>query len=139
MQRKECLNILLVEDDEIDAEAMLRALERKQPASRCTVVMDGVDALSHLRHAKTQPTIILLDLNLPRMGGLEFLSQLRADPNLRRHIVFVLTTSDRHEDKIAAYDRHVAGYCVKGRNTDSYERVVNLLHNYERAVAFPPV
>lgn len=136
------LNVLLVEDDEIDAEAMLRALKRKQPKPRCTVVADGVDALDYLRacnSTKLSRTIILLDLNLSRMNGIEFLSHLRADPDLRRHIVFVLTTSDRREDKIAAYDRHIAGYCVKGRNMDGYQHVVDLLHNYKRTVMFPPV
>lgn len=140
MKSNEPLNVLLVEDDEVDAEAIMRELARSQPDSHCTIVEDGVDALAHLRSNRVpSPTVILLDLNLPRMNGIEFLTQLRADPSLHRHIVFVLTTSDRHEDKVAAYDRHVAGYCVKGRNRDSYSRVVNLLHSYRQTVTFPPI
>ena len=138
MEAPEQLNVLLVEDDEIDAEAMIRALRDEQPLHRCTVVTDGVAALNHLRTADSTPDIILLDLNMPRMDGIEFLSNLRADPAMRRHIVFVLTTSDRHEDKVAAYDQHVAGYFVKGRNMDSYRRVVDLLNKYQQAVSFPP-
>ncbi len=137
----ERLNVLLVEDDEIDAEAMLRALKRTQPHPHCTIVPDGVDALDHLRQTESDAssTVILLDLNLPRMSGIEFLTHLRADRNLRSHIVFVLTTSDRHEDKVAAYAHHVAGYCVKGHNMDSYHRVVDLLESYQRIVSFPPI
>jgi len=137
------VHILLVEDDEIDAEAILRAFRKQKIGNPITVVSDGIEALDLLRgthgHAKlTYPYLILLDINLPRMNGLEFLQTIRKDPLLERSIVFILTTSDRDEDKMAAYDEQIAGYLVKSQAGIDFARIVTMLNSFWRVVEFPP-
>lgn len=83
-----------------------------------------------------RPYVVLLDLDMPRMNGLEFLEALRTDPALAASVV--LTTSDRDENKQAAYDRHVAGYILKSRAGEDFLDVVRLLGAYWQLVEFPP-
>ena len=136
------VTLLLVEDDLVDAEAIQRAFRQHRIANPFVVVPDGVEALRALRGESEvrvpHPYVVLLDINMPRMNGLEFLAELRADPALSRTIVFVLTTSDREEDKVAAYDQHVAGYILKSRVGEDFLEVVKLLRVYWRLVEFPP-
>ncbi len=137
------VHILLVEDDEIDAEAILRAFRKQKIGNPITVVADGIEALDLLRgahgHAKlTYPYLILLDINLPRMNGIEFLQTIRKDRMLERSIVFILTTSERDEDKMAAYDEQIAGYLVKSRAGVDFTSVVTMLNSFWRIVEFPP-
>lgn len=137
------VHILLVEDDEIDAEAILRAFHKQKIGNPITIVSDGIEALELLRgataHAKlTYPYLVLLDINLPRMNGIEFLQTIRQDPILERTIVFVLTTSERDEDKMAAYNEQIAGYLVKSQAGLDFTRVVTMLNSFWRIVEFPP-
>jgi|SRR5688572_32885837 len=137
------IHILLVEDDEVDAEAVVRAFRRQNITNPLTIVQDGIEALSVLRgeggHQKlSSPYIILLDINLPRMNGIEFLQALRDDPTLKQSIVFMLTTSNRDEDKLAAYDRQTAGYLLKSRTGTDFADLIALLTSYEQIVEFPP-
>jgi CheY-like chemotaxis protein len=83
------------------------------------------------------PRILLVDLNMPRMNGLQFVQALRADEDLRRHIVFILTTSKRDEDKMAAYDLNVAGYITKATAAADFMNLVNLMGLYGEVVEFP--
>ena len=134
--------LLLVEDDAVDAEAIRRAFRQQQIPNPFVVVRDGVEALAALRGqgpvAVPHPRVVLLDLNMPRMNGIEFLEALRADPLLAQTVVFVLTTSDREEDKVAAYDRHVAGYILKSRAGADFLEVTRLLKTYWHLVELPP-
>src|SRR5437879_6124904 len=113
------LNILLVEDDELDVMSIRRAFKKNNIVNPLYVARDGVEALAMLRGEPgalaipDQRQLILLDLNMPRMGGIEFLRELRADPALRATPVIVLTTSDEERDKVDAYNLNVAGYIVK--------------------------
>ncbi len=137
------VHLLLIEDDHVDAEAIQRAFRQQRIANPFTVVSDGVEALKALRgeggyDRLPSPYLILLDLNMPRMNGIEFLQALRRDPELQRSIVFVLTTSDREADKVAAYEEHVAGYILKSRAGEDFLEVVKLLRTYWRIVEFPP-
>lgn len=136
------VTLLLVEDDLVDAEAIQRAFRQQRIANPFVVVPDGVEALRALRGEGdvkvAHPFLVLLDINMPRMNGIEFLQELRADPDLTRAVVFVLTTSDREEDKVAAYDNHVAGYILKSRAGEDFLEVVRLLRVYWRLVEFPP-
>lgn len=137
------VHILLVEDDEIDAEAVVRAFRRQKIANPLTIVQDGIEALNALRgeggHKKLpSPYIILLDINLPRMNGIEFLQALRIDPVLKQSIVFMLTTSNRDEDKLAAYDQQIAGYLLKSRTGTDFGDLISLLTSYEQIIEFPP-
>lgn len=138
------VTILLVEDDEIDAEAIDRAFKRARIANPILNVTDGLQALSVLRgeNGETRldrPYIILLDWNMPRMNGVEFLEELRKDPNLRDSVVFVLTTSNDDRDKVAAYERQVAGYMVKSKAGEDFMQLIALLDHYWRVVELPPV
>lgn len=137
------VTLLLVEDDHVDAEAIQRAFRQHRIANPFVVVRDGVEALAALRGEAgapevPHPHVVLLDINMPRMNGIEFLEALRADPALQRTVVFVLTTSDREEDKVAAYDNHVAGYILKSRAGEDFLEVVKLLKVYWRLIEFPP-
>lgn len=141
--RPKPLHILLVEDDEIDAEAVLRALRQQQLSYTLTRALDGLEALHLLRGQNSysslcKPHLILLDLNMPRMNGFEFLQALRADSDLKQSIVFVLTTSDRDEDKLAAYNQQVAGYLLKSKMGTDFTGLITLLSCYEKSVEFPP-
>jgi CheY-like chemotaxis protein len=137
------VTLLLIEDDQVDAEAIQRAFRRQKIANPFVVVRDGVEALRALRGEPgapevPRPFLILLDLNMPRMNGIEFLQALRSDLNLQRSIVFVLTTSEREEDKLEAYNGHVAGYVVKSRAGEDFLKVIQMLRAYWRIIEFPP-
>lgn len=137
------VQILLVEDDDIDAEAVTRALMRQRIANPIVVVRDGIAALQRLRGqdgkaALQRPYLILLDLNMPRMNGIEFLEELRSDPELHDSIVFVLTTSDADRDKVAAYRNNIAGYIVKSQAGEEFASVLEIVDLYWRYVEFPP-
>ena len=136
-------HILLVEDDAVDAEAVRRAFDEHGVDHPFTVVSDGLEALKVLRGEASRPRLprpylILLDLNMPRMNGIEFLQALRADPELKTSVVFVLTTSDRDEDKLAAYCQQVAGYLLKTKAGTDFGNLVTLLNAYWRVVEPPP-
>src|SRR5215212_2331167 len=107
-------SILLIDDDEIDVEAVKRAFRQHKLANPIIHAIDGIIAFEILREKSaksrlTKPYIILLDINMPRMGGLEFLHELREDPTLTDSVVFILTTSNSRDDKLAAYREHIAG------------------------------
>jgi CheY-like chemotaxis protein len=136
------VNILLVEDDEVDVMAVKRALKELKIANPVFRVADGIAALEILRGENGKgplplPFIILLDLNMPRMGGLEFLDQLRGDPILQRSIVFVMTTSTAEDDRFRAYDRHIAGYVLKSSCARTFLEAVTMLEHYWRVIEFP--
>ena len=136
------LHILLVEDDEIDAEQLLRAFHQHQITNPVTHVIDGVDALYALRGEGgyprlPRPYIIILDINMPRMNGLEFLQALRRDPELKRSVVFILTTSARDEDIMAAYNEQIAGYLLKSRVNQEFLEFIKLLNLYHVMVELP--
>ena len=123
------LNILLVEDDEVDVMNVQRAFERNHLTNALYVAGNGLEALELLR-GKTIPKerrLILLDLNMPKMNGIEFLEALRADPDLAKTPVVVLTTSNDDQDKIDAYNFNVAGYLLKPVTFSSFcERMATL-------------
>ncbi len=136
-------HILFVEDDDVDAEMVVRAFRRHKPDNTFTIVRDGLEALAVLHGCEgqerlPQPFIILLDINLPRMNGIEFLQQLRTDTELRRSIVFVLTTSNREEDRLAAYNEQIAGYVLKSSAGEDFRNIITLLDSYYGVVEFPP-
>jgi CheY-like chemotaxis protein len=140
--RARTVHVLLVEDNIIDQEGVRRAFERHRIANPVHCAVDGVEALECLRGSGGRPPLprpflILLDLNMPRMGGIELLRHLRADPDLHDSIVFVLTTSKRDEDVVASYDFNVAGYLLKSDVGTEFVRLVRLLDHYWCVVQFP--
>jgi CheY-like chemotaxis protein len=138
----ENVSILLVDDDRVDVIAIKEALEESKIANPVYVASNGIKALEMLRGSSGEPKIpepflILLDLNMPRMNGVEFLRELRSDKDLRSSIVFVLTTSNDDRDKIAAYEFNVAGYCLKSEVGKDFINLVSLLKEYKLIVQFP--
>ncbi len=136
------VTILLVEDDEVDRMAIRRAFRDLKIANPIIEAVDGIEALQRLRgegdfDPVPAPCLMLLDLNMPRMGGIELLEVLRSDPALRRMVVFVMTTSSAEEDRLHAYDKNVAGYVVKHRIGQDFLDSIAMLQAYWRVVEFP--
>jgi DNA-binding response OmpR family regulator len=136
------LNILLVEDDDGDAIAVLRAFKKVKLINLIHRAIDGIEALDILRgengHKKLMsPYILIVDLNLPRLNGIELVKKIREDKKLHKSIIFVLTTSKREEDKIAAYDLNIAGFIVKETAGEDFLALVNLIDCYWRIVELP--
>ena len=129
------MNILLVEDDEVDVMNVQRAFKRNNIASPLYIASNGLKALEMLRSKgsgalPSSRRLILLDLNMPRMGGIEFLHALRADPELRMTPVIVLTTSNQDQDRVEAYNLNVAGYILKPVTFSKFAEVIVTLNNY---------
>ena len=136
------VTLLIVEDDEVDIMGIMRALKSLKISNPTITAKDGIEALEHLRGENgrekiTGPYIILLDINMPRMDGLQFLKIIRADPDLKRAIVFMLTTSGTDSDIISAYDYNVAGYVVKSDPEASFREAAQLLNFYRTIVELP--
>jgi CheY-like chemotaxis protein len=136
---EKALNILLVEDDEVDVMNVRRAFDKNRIANPLYVAPDGVEGLRMLRadEVPRERRIILLDLNMPRMSGIEFLRELRADPVLGHTPVVVLTTSDDERDKINAYNLNVAGYLLKPVTFVNFVEVMAALNKYWTLVELP--
>jgi CheY-like chemotaxis protein len=133
------LNILLVEDDEVDVMNVKRAFEKNHIANPLFVAGDGIEALEKLRNGEVPQgrRLILLDLNMPKMNGIEFLHELRKDANLSPTPVVVLTTSNNERDKIEAYNLNVAGYLVKPVTFSEFSELMVTLNKYWTLVEMP--
>jgi len=140
MNNNDCkpVSILLVDDDDVDAMGVERALNKMRLANPFFRARDGIEGLEMLRaKAVDQPYMVLLDLNMPRMNGIEMLKELRRDVNLRGTVVFVLTTSDEDQDKLATYNENIAGYIVKTKLDTGFDELLKLLEHYWRLVELP--
>jgi CheY-like chemotaxis protein len=131
------INILLVEDDEVDVMNVKRAFKKNNITNPLYVAGNGLEALAMLKSSDGKSTaippkrrLILLDLNMPKMNGLEFLQELRADPELKPTPVIVLTTSDEDRDRVEAYRLNVAGYILKPVTFSSFAQVMVALNKY---------
>ncbi|MEM9386011.1 MAG: response regulator [Pseudomonadota bacterium] len=132
------VHILLVEDDQLDVTLLKRSFEKEKIANPISVAADGIEALEMLRGGLIpKPYLILLDINMPRMNGHEFLQEVRQDSDLHDAIVFVLTTSNDEEDRFRAYDRNVAGFLVKQHSGPSFLNAIRMIDAYWRVVQFP--
>ena len=141
MATEQPLSIVLVEDDDVDAMAFQRHVGRSSIPTQIHRAVDGVEALTLLRDRQLvsiHSTVIVLDLNMPRMNGQEFLAELRGDPQLKSFVVFVLTTSDAESDLRASYEKNVAGYVLKSGVGEKFEKMTELLSSYYKTVEFPP-
>jgi CheY-like chemotaxis protein len=128
----ERFHILHVEDDDLDALNVQRFLAASDVVSSITVANDGVEALEVLRSGSLplHNLVVLLDIRLPRMSGLEFLEEVRADPELMHLPVVVLSTSDDQEDKATAFGLHVAGYLLKPISVERFKRSLSAFAHY---------
>ena len=133
------LNILLVEDDEVDVMTVKRAFKNNHITNPLFVAGDGIEALEKLRSPEVPKgrRLVLLDLNMPRMNGIEFLEELRKDPELAATPVVVLTTSNDDQDKVQAYNMNVAGYLLKPVTFQNFCDVMVALNKYWSLVELP--
>jgi CheY-like chemotaxis protein len=135
-------HILLVEDDDVAAESIVRSMKHEHVHFPVTVAEDGLVALeilngTHPTKKLAHPYIVLLDLNMPRMNGFEFLNAIREDNKLRSTIIFVLTTSSSEMDRSKAYHANIAGYMVKDAVGPQFSKLFQLLKSYAETVLLP--
>ena len=133
------LNILLVEDDEVDVLNVRRAFQKNHIANPLFVASNGLEALEQLRGnmIPRERRIVLLDLNMPKMNGIEFLREVRQDEALKHTPVVVLTTSNDERDRIEAYNLNVAGYLLKPVTFSNFCEVMTALNKYWALVELP--
>jgi CheY-like chemotaxis protein len=126
------VNILLVEDDEVDIMNVKRAFKKNNINNPLFVAHNGVEALDMLKADSIipLPKIIILDINMPKMNGIEFLREMRKDESLKNISVFVMTTSNEDSDKINAYNLNVAGYILKPLSFEKFLESVSTLKNF---------
>jgi CheY-like chemotaxis protein len=137
------IKILLVEDDDIDAESVMRGLSSAKIANPVVRARDGIEALELLRGLKGKeklqpPYLLLVDIRMPRLDGLGLIREIRNTPALQRTVIFVLTSSDSDRDLLAAYDAHVAGYIVKSHASQHFQDLARMLEYYLLIVSPPP-
>ncbi|PZO52107.1 MAG: two-component system response regulator [Phormidesmis priestleyi] len=129
-------NILLVEDDKVDVMNVQRSFKKANITNPLFVANNGLEALEILRNESAlvqmpaSRRLVLLDLNMPKMGGIEFLKALRSDADLKATTVIVLTTSDQERDRIEAFNFNVAGYILKPVTFASFAEVMAALNHY---------
>ncbi|SDI80197.1 response regulator [Nonomuraea jiangxiensis] len=129
------IEVLLVEDDQGDILLTKEAFDLNKVRNRLHVVTDGEQALAYLRRQgdfadSTRPDLILLDLNLPRLGGLEVLAEVKADATLRTIPVVILTTSEAEEDILHSYRLHANAYVSKPVDFEQFIRVVRQIDDF---------
>ena len=142
MEHRKPVTILLVEDDDADAKAVRRAFRMAHVPNPIRRAVDGLEALEILKgeggvDKLGRPYLLLTDLNMPRLNGVEFIRSIREDLNLRDTIVFMLTTSNREEDRAACYGLHVAGYILKETAGADFTDLVSMLEAFSRVVEMP--
>ncbi|MDW4497105.1 response regulator [Sulfitobacter sp. D35] len=136
-------SFLLIDDDTINIRAMQRAFRKLRILNRTLTASDGIEGLEILREAAVEnggelpPFIVILDLNMPRMGGIEFLEVVRSEPALQRAVIFVFSSSETRADIQDAYRQNVAGYIVKENPYQSVTRALEMLGSYSRIVELP--
>jgi len=123
--------ILLLEDDQVDAMTVKRALKDINVTNSLDIVHDGEEALTFLKNPENEkPGIILLDLNMPKMNGIEFLKIAKKDDSLKKIPVVVLTTSKEDQDKVDSFNLGVAGYMIKPVDYRKFVEVVKTIDIY---------
>ena len=123
--------ILLVEDDQVDAMTVKRALKDIKVTNRLDITNNGEEALAFLKNPENEkPGIILLDLNMPKMNGIEFLRIAKSDDDLKKIPVVVLTTSKEEQDKVSSFNLGVAGYMIKPVDYLKFVEVVKTIDLY---------
>lgn len=133
------LTILLVEDDEVDVMTVKRAFAKANITNKLFVAQNGVEALELLRTdgIPASRRLVLLDLNMPRMNGIELLREIRKDPALASLTVIVLTTSNEDRDRVDAYHLNVAGYLLKPVTFHDFADVMATLNKYWTLMEMP--
>lgn len=123
-------NILVVEDDIVDIMTIQRAIKQLQLPNHVDYCNNGLEALEYLNSEKKLPGLILLDLNMPKMNGIEFLDSIRKNNEFARIPVVVLTTSKEQSDKLSTFNLSVSGYMVKPISYEAFKDMVKTIHHY---------
>lgn len=130
--------ILLVEDDEIDVMSIQRALKELHVENPIAIASNGEEGLQWLNaHSETPPALILLDINMPVMSGLEFLQRIKSDVERKKIPVVMLTSSREEFDKMNAFSLGVAGYMVKPVDPAKYFSVMKTISVYWQTSELP--
>lgn len=138
------VNILMVEDNEGDARLTQEALKDSKLRMRLDIVVDGVEALEYLRKegdfaSAPEPDMILLDLNLPRKGGIEVLEEIKTDEALKKIPVVIMTSSRADEDIVRSYKLHANCYITKPLDLEQFSNIVRSIdHFWFTIVTLPP-
>jgi CheY-like chemotaxis protein len=139
--KEQLVNIMLVEDDEVDVMNLQRAFKKNSINHPLFIAGNGLEALQMLRgeggHAQAHIKVILLDINMPKMNGIEFLRELRKDPKLSATPVFMITTSNEESDKLEAYKLNVAGYILKPVSFEKFIEAISTLKAYLQLIELP--
>jgi len=123
--------ILLVEDDSVDAMTVSRAFKDLKVSNQLVIRLNGEEALDYLQdNGSEKPCVILLDLNMPKMNGIEFLKIAKADKDMKKIPVIVLTTSKEDQDKVDSFEYSVAGYIVKPVDYKKFVEAMRILNLY---------
>jgi len=131
--------ILLVEDDSVDVMTVKRAFKDLHVMNQLVPTGDGEAALNYLQSCgKLRPCVILLDLNMPRMSGMEFLKIIKADETLKTIPVVVLTTSNTEQDITKSFELGAAGYMVKSVDYDKFIETIKTIDLYWTMSKLPP-
>lgn len=133
------VTILLVDDDDVAVMSIERALRKQNLSNPLVRAHDGVEGLSILRKLVEagKRLVVLLDINMPIMDGIEMLGKLRQEPSSAQAIVFMLTTSSSPEDKAQSYAKNVAGYIVKNKLDNGFINLIAMLRSYLGVVEVP--
>lgn len=130
--------VLLVEDDSVDAMTVKRAFKDLKIANQMVHTLNGEEALKYLKnHENKKPCIILLDLNMPRMNGIEFMQVAKADDKLKEIPIVVLTTSQENRDKAESFRLGVAGYMLKRIDYKEFVEMIRVVCHYWTLSEFP--
>ncbi len=143
MQSERLVNILLVEDDQVDRMNVKRAFEKNNILNPLYIAKDGIEALDLLKGTNgntritPSPKIMLLDINMPRMNGIDLLKEMRKDDDLKTISVFIMTTSNDSKDKYEAYAQNVAGYILKPLSFEKFATAISVLKTYWSLTELP--
>lgn len=131
------VTLFVVEDDDVDFMTIERSFRKQRIANPIVRAKNGEEALEMLLAGKPDfPFVALLDLQMPKLSGLELLSKIRSDPRISDTVVFVLTTSKDEQDILQSYQHHVAGYFVKEDAGEGFMDIVSVLEGYWKVVHF---
>lgn len=142
-QLDKTIHFMLVDDDAIDIKDMQRTFRKNNIPNPLHVATNGLEALNKLlgqngeKKISPTPRIIILDINMPKMNGIEFMKNIRAQKQLKSLLVFILTTSNNEKDIMDAYNLNVAGYIVKPFQISDFMEIISSLHHYWNLLEFP--
>jgi CheY-like chemotaxis protein len=130
--------VLLVEDDTVDAMAVEKAFRHLNIKNKLAHATNGEEAIEYLKNAgNPKPGIIFLDLNMPKMGGIEFMKVIKADDSLKKIPIVILTTSKTEQDRVKTFDLGIAGYIMKPMHHKSLIEMIDKIYKYWEMTIFP--